>query len=332
MRFNKLGNLLLYPKKLIELGSGERREEHRVYRDWKREINSNVSALYGFYGANKRMDQGLKTRQLRQRRKQLFSISILGFYAAIALETCSTAATPVAKLDNWRFSPKTQQLEITLSTGTTPRYFYLTQPSRLVVDLPNTKLGKVTTQQNYSGAIKSIRVSQLNDHETRIVLDLAPGAVFNPKQVQLQPVSRKNSTRWVLRPVISGKTTAVKPGNSPPSTKKQPQTPNKSKPPSNLPVTTNPQAPLLTVPPPSNELPSTITNNSGQPFVTVPPLTPNTSSQQPALTLPPPSFPNQTGNLNSIPPLGMSEFPVPTIPNVPDPQVIEFGQPLPKGR
>lgn len=288
-------------------------------------------SIDGFYGAVKRMNQRLETRQFFPRCKQLFSLSLLGFYAAIALETCSTAATPVAKLDNWRFSPKTQQLEITLSVGTTPRYFYLAQPPRLVVDIPNTKLGKVTTQQNYSGAIKSIRVSQLNANATRIVLDLAPGTVLNPKQVQLQPLSRKNPTRWVLRPVISGKTTAVKPGNSPPSAKKQPQTPYKSQLPSNLPVTTtNPQPPLLTVPPPSNELPSTITTNSEQPFVSVPPLTPNTSSQQPALTLPPPSFPNQPGNLNSIPSFGMSEFPVPTVPNVPDPQVIEFGQPLPK--
>jgi AMIN domain len=287
----------------------------------------------GFMEQIKRMHQGLKTKQFCQWGKQLFSTSILSlsFCAAIALETSSNAATPVAKLDNWHFSPKTQQLEITLSAGTTPRYFYLTQPSRLVVDLPNTKLGKVTTQQNYSGAIKSIRVSQLNDHQTRIVLDLAPGTVFNPKQIQLQPVSRKNSTRWVLRRVISGKTTAVKPANSAPSPKKQPQTPNKSQPPSNPPVTTNPQASLLTVPPPSSELPSTITN-SGQPFVTVPPLTPNTSSQEPGLILPPPSFPSQPSNLNSIPPFGMSQFPVPTIPNIPDPQVIEFGQPLPKSR
>ncbi|MEH2170835.1 MAG: AMIN domain-containing protein [Nostoc sp.] len=274
------------------------------------------------------MNRGLKTKQFYQWGEQLFSISILGFYAAIALES-TIAATPGAKLNNWRFSPKTQQLEITLSAGTTPHYFYLAQPSRLVVDLPNTKLGKVTTQQNYSGAIKSIRISQLNANDTRIVLDLAAGTVFNPKQVQLQPISRKNSTRWVLRPIISGKTTAVKPGKSAPSAKKQPQT--LQKPPSNLPVTTtNPQSPLLTVPTPSNKLPSTTTTNSGQPFVTVPPLNPNTSSQQPALTLPPPSFPNQPDNLNNIPPLGISEFPVPTIPNAPDPQIIEFGQPLPK--
>jgi AMIN domain len=288
----------------------------------------------GFMEQIKRMEQRLlKTRQLRQWRKQIFNISLLGFCAAIALETCTTAATPLAKLNNWRFSPKTQQLEITLSAGTTPRYFYLAEPSRLVVDLPNTKLGKVTTQQNYSGAIKSIRVSQLNENDTRIVLDLAPGIAFNPKKVQLQPVSRKNSTRWVLRPVSSGKTTAVKPSNSSPSPKKPPQTQYKPQPPSNLPVTTtNPQAPLLTIPPISNNLPSTITNNSAQPFVTVPPLTPNTSSQQPAMILPPASFSTQPNNLNNIPPSGVSEFPVPTNPDVSNPQVIEFGQPLPKSR
>ncbi|MFN6541007.1 MAG: AMIN domain-containing protein [Nostoc sp. EkiNYC01] len=273
--------------------------------------------------------------------KQLLSLSVFGFYAAIALETSSIAATPLAKLDNWRFSPKTQQLEITLSTATNPHYFYLAQPPRLVVDLPNTKLGNITTQQNYSGAIKSIRVSQLNENATRIVLDLAPGTVLNPKQVQLQPVSRKNPTRWVLRPVISGKSTAVKPANSAPSSKKPPQTPStklpvittNSQPPTNLPVITpDSQPPLLTVPPISSQLPSTTITNSSQPFVTVPPLTPNAPSQQPSFILPPPSFPNQPGTLNSIPTFGVSEFPVPTAPNAPNPQIIEFGQPLPKSR
>jgi hypothetical protein len=266
--------------------------------------------------------------------KQLLHLSVFGFYAAIALETSSIAATPLAKLDKWRFSPKTQQLEINLSTPITPHYFYLAQPPRLVVDLPNTKLGYVTTQQNYSGAIKSIRVSQLNENATRIVLDLAPGTVLNPKQVQLQPVSRKNRTRWVLRPLISSKSTAVKPANSPPSPKKSPQKPpTKSQAPTKPAVTTNnSQLPLLTIPSASSQLPPTITNNSGQPFVTVPPLTPNAPPQQPSFILPPASFPNQPDKLNNTPTFGMSEFPVPTLPNVPNPPVIEFGQPLPKGK
>ncbi|MDZ8185104.1 MAG: AMIN domain-containing protein [Nostoc sp. ChiSLP02] len=299
------------------------------------------------------MSQRLKTGHCHWSKK-LLSFSVFSFYAAIALETSTTAATALAKLDKWSFSPKTQRLEITLSTATTPRYFYLAQPPRLVVDLPNTKLGHITTQQNYSGAIKSIRISQLNENATRIVLDLAPGTVLNPKQIQLQPVSRKNPTRWVLRPIISGKNTAVKPANSTSSPKKPSQKPltkppqnTKSQATSNLPVLTpisqpsnnlpvltpNSQAPLLTIPPISSQLPSTTITNSSQPFVSVPPLTPNTpSQQQPSFILPPPSFPNQPSTSNSTPTFGISEFPVPTVPNVPDAQIIEFGQPLPKSK
>ncbi|WP_392533009.1 AMIN domain-containing protein [Nostoc sp. C117] len=287
------------------------------------------------------MAQRLKTWDCHWSKK-LLSFSVFGLYTAIALQSSTIAATPLAKLDNWSFSPKTQKLEITLSTATTPHYFYLAQPPRLVVDLPNTKLGHVTTQQNYSGAIKSIRVSQLNENATRIVLDLAPGTVFNPKQVQLQPISRKNPTRWVLRPVMSGKSTAIKPANSTPS-KKSPQKPptkapiatTNSQPATNPSVnTTNSQLPLLTFPSPSSQLPSTLTTKSGQPFVTVPPLTPNAPSQpqQPSFILPPPSFPNQPDKLNSIPTSGISESPIPTVPNVANPPVIEFGQPLPKSK
>ncbi|NDJ22708.1 AMIN domain-containing protein [Nostoc sp. B(2019)] len=271
------------------------------------------------------MDKGLKTRESFQYYKHLFGVSLFSLYVAIALETVSSAATPVAKLDDWRFYPDKVQLEITLSAGTTPRYFYLAQPPRIVVDLPDTQLGYVTTQQNYSGAIQRIRVSQLNASSTRIVLDLAPNTSLNLKQLQLQPVSQKNPTRWVLRPVTPGYSTSVQPGYSSPSPYSQP--------PNNLPLTTtNAQPPLFTLPPPSSDLPQT--TNPQQPFVTVPPLTPNQPSQLPNSILPPATFPNRPGNLNSIPPFSQSEFPVPTAPNnQPNDsniEVIEFGQPLPK--
>ncbi|MBW4687421.1 MAG: AMIN domain-containing protein [Komarekiella atlantica HA4396-MV6] len=296
------------------------------------------------------MDKGLKTREFFQWYKQLFGVSLFSLYVAIILETISSAATPVAKLDDWRFYPEKVQLEITLSAGTTPRYFYLAQPPRIVVDLPDTQLGYVTTQQNYSGAIQRIRVSQLTASSTRIVLDLAPSTSLNLKQLQLQPVSQNNPTRWVLRPVTSGYSTSVQPGYSSPSPNSQPQTPynysqpltnqlqipsNYSQPPSNLPLTTtNAQPPLFTLPPPSSDLPQT--TNPQQPFVTVPPLTPNQPSQLPNSILPPATFSNQPGNLNSIPPFKESEFSVLTTPNNqsndPNIEVIEFGQPLPKTR
>lgn len=281
-----------------------------------------------------------KTRQFSQCGKQLISSSLLGLCTAIALETGSIAA-PVAKLDNWRFSPEVPQLEITLSAGAVPQYFYLSQPPRLVVDLPDTKLGYVPTQQNYAGAIQRIRVSQLNATVTRIVLDLAAGTLIDPKQIQLQPVSRQNPTRWVLRPLIASQSRlSAQPGNLQPLPNNIPPNPYYPQLPANAPPSSNypPQTSNLT---PSNylQLPSTLpTANNQQPLITVPPLTPNNSSQLPNSILPPPSFPNQPSNLQNTAPTANPSFPVPTISNdYPTPgeqkiQVIEFGQPLPKHR
>ncbi|WYL93121.1 MAG: AMIN domain-containing protein [Gloeotrichia echinulata IR180] len=346
------------------------------------------------------MNNKLKTNKFFQLSQQLFGIIVLSLYAVTILEAGSSQAKPVtkkpqnhhhpilppptttsfaqqvARLDDWRFYPEVLQLEFTLSTGITPRYFYLSQPPRIVVDLPDTKLGYVSTQENYSGAIQKIRVSQLKAGVTRIVLDLAPGNFFTPNQVQLQPVSRQNPTRWVLSLFISGYSPSTQPeiyrqspnnlppnpsnyypqspnnlppisnypqspNNLAPNPYNYPQAPNNLAPnpynypqaPNNLPPTTNnPQQPFFSLPPSSTNLAPT-NPNLQQPFVTVPPLAPKNPIQIPNLILPPASFPNQPGNLNSLPPSVNPNFPVPTVPNYPannpNTGVVEFGQPFP---
>ncbi|MBD2169482.1 AMIN domain-containing protein [Calothrix membranacea FACHB-236] len=314
------------------------------------------------------MVKGVRNRQFLQFYKRLFSISLLGISTAILLEAGSSIAQPAAKqikppyypnlpvqpattnvtgslarLDNWRFSPEEMQLEFTLSSARTPKYFYLAQPARIVVDLPNTKLGYVPTQQNYSGAIQRVRISQLNANVTRIVLDLAPGNFLDPNQLKLQPASKKNPTRWVLRPTVTGYQNSVKPGSYPQLPSNLPVNPyplnlppiptNYPQPPINqLPISNNQQSPFFTLPPPANNLPST-SNNQQQPFVTVPPLTSNNPSPLPA-NIPPPVLPNQPVNFNSPAPVISPNFPVPTIPNsppsIPETQVVEFGQPIPQ--
>ncbi|MBE9205481.1 AMIN domain-containing protein [Nostoc sp. LEGE 06077] len=263
--------------------------------------------------------------------QRLFSISLLGFYAAITLETGSSNAAPIAKLNDWRFYPEAAQLEFTLSAGTKPQYFYLSQPPRLVIDLPDTKLGYVVTKQSYPGAIQRVRVSQLNATITRIVLDLAAGTFIDPKQVKLQPVSRNNSTRWVLRPFTSSKNLSIQPANIQPRINSLPPNSYNSYP--QTPTNLNPN-------PNSLQLPSTlppITTNQQQPYITVPPLTSNNPDKIQGSILPPANFPNQPGNLNNFPPVASPNFPIPTIPSTPNYQsnevqipVIEFGQPLPK--
>ncbi|PMB21539.1 AMIN domain-containing protein [Fischerella thermalis] len=196
--------------------------------------------------------------------KLFLKISLFSLYTAFTLEAGMSNAETVSKLEDWRFDPEALQLEIILSAPSQPRYFFLSQPSRIVVDLPRTKLGYVSTQQNFSGAIKSIRVSQFNADVTRIVMDLMPGTFINPNQVQLQPVSPENPTRWVLSPVTVSNNTYSIPTNIFPSYQ---QTPNPG---------------LYNPPPPSQNQPfPTTTYYNQQPTINNQPST--TNHQQPTI-------------------------------------------------
>jgi AMIN domain len=325
----------------------------------------------------------------------LFGISLSTFYSVLTVATASSIAAPKARivppktraiypkarlvnsggtkiaspganiaarvrLEDWRFYPEASQLEFTLSAASQPRSFYLAQPSRLVIDLPDTRLGSVATQQNYSGAIQRIRVSQLNANVTRLVMDLAPGTFLDPNQIQLQPVSPQNPTRWVLRPYIANSGSSWQPGNYPQQPSNLPPNPYSNYPQPPIPYNNYPQqpstqppipynnypqqptaqspnpynsqqSPYVTQPPPSNNLsPGTYnSNNSQTPFVSVPPLPLNNPSPRSNSPLPPASFPNQGGSFNSPPPATRQGFPVQTVPNPPNSGMVEWGQPIP---
>ncbi|MDM9382196.1 AMIN domain-containing protein [Chlorogloeopsis sp. ULAP01] len=272
--------------------------------------------------------------------KYLFQINLFAFYTIFTLDAGISTAESIAKLEDWRFDPKVAQLEISLSAPSQPHFFYLSQPPRIVVDLPTTKLGYVSTQKNYSGAITSIRVSQFDTDITRIVIDLAPGTIFNPNHIQLKALSRQNPTRWILRPFPVGNSTSLIPEKSPPPPSSSSPTPGLYNSPASTNSTPNsgkynPLSPSNnTTPNPNLYYPPPPTNNSSQqPLVTVPPLVPNSSSQTPNSVLPPPIFPNQPGNLNNIPFFPTPNLPVPTAPKNrhidPGSKIIEFGQPLP---
>jgi len=127
---------------------------------------------------------------------------------AIAALVSATAAVPVqaSTLTQWRFDPASAQLEVTVPAGVTPRTFLLAQPTRIVMDLPNTDVGMVSAGQVYSGPVRQVRVSQFQPGLTRIVMELSPDATLAPEQVQLQQVGSASGgqSRWVLRPVLVG--------------------------------------------------------------------------------------------------------------------------------
>lgn len=135
---------------------------------------------------------------------RLVGLAGLTAIATLPLQLAAQAAT----LTQWRFDSAAQQLEITVPEGTTPRYFLLAQPARIVLDLPNTDMGAVAEQQTYGGSVRQIRVGQFQPGLTRIVIELAPDVVLAPGQVQLERVAGESS-RWVVRPLLANSAPAV---------------------------------------------------------------------------------------------------------------------------
>jgi N-acetylmuramoyl-L-alanine amidase len=101
-----------------------------------------------------------------------------------------------AKLESWRFNPIQNQLEINTDTGVQPQAQLVFNPTRLVIDLPGTQFGRRQVTQPASGAYRSLRVGQLNEQMSRIVVELAPGYIIDPNQVKFES---RSANRWVVQ-------------------------------------------------------------------------------------------------------------------------------------
>lgn len=116
------------------------------------------------------------------------------------------APLQAAQLTQWSFDASSRSLTVTVPNGRSPDYFLLAQPPRIVINLPDTDVGNVPTEQSYSGMVRHIRVGQFQPGMARIVIELAPDVVFAPGQVELRPVE---GDRWVIRPLLEGDTPSV---------------------------------------------------------------------------------------------------------------------------
>ncbi|MBD2238638.1 N-acetylmuramoyl-L-alanine amidase [Aulosira sp. FACHB-113] len=104
--------------------------------------------------------------------------------------------TLAARLDSWRFDANQNQLEINTMGAVQPKAQLLFNPTRLVIDLPQTVFGRPQVTQNFGGAVRSIRVGQFDQETTRIVVEINPGYTIDPKRVQFTPI---NDSRWLVK-------------------------------------------------------------------------------------------------------------------------------------
>ncbi len=216
-----------------------------------------------------------------------------------------------AELTAWQFDPLKTQLELTIEGEITPRYFILSDPLRIILDLPDTAIASAVPPQFYSGAIRQISLDRSQGQVTRLILELAPGITLAPQPVQIQSLVGENGLyRLVIRPVIAGETSVTS----------------------------------LNLPPP------TFATQGNQPTVKVPPLYPHRASplmgnEEPtpgasaaALSTQPASVetrPNLLGIRTNNPPKVTTPRSSERVSNPPPPirssviPALEFGQPLP---
>ncbi len=100
-----------------------------------------------------------------------------------------------ARLLRWQFNATQNRLEFTTDSQIQPRAQLIFNPTRVVVDLPGTRLGRPMVKESVGNGIRSYRIGQFDKQTTRIVVELEPGYTLDPKQVSVKGLSRTN---WAL--------------------------------------------------------------------------------------------------------------------------------------
>jgi beta-lactamase class A len=116
---------------------------------------------------------------------------LLSLLSAVLLSSPVNAA----RLQSWNFNPTKNQLTITTDSEVKPRAFLINNPTRIVIDLPQTSLKSDTIRKNFGSEIKEIRVGKVDNNTTRIVVELAPGYTASPDKLVVKGESGSN---WIL--------------------------------------------------------------------------------------------------------------------------------------
>lgn len=117
---------------------------------------------------------------------------ISGLVGAVVLALPAEAA----RLQYWQFDTQQNRLQFTTDEGVQPRAQLIADPTRIVIDLPGTFLGRPKVSQSLGSVIRTMRIAQFDQQTTRIVIELAPGYSLDPQQVKIQG---DTPTQWSVQ-------------------------------------------------------------------------------------------------------------------------------------
>lgn len=129
---------------------------------------------------------------LLEKMNKKFSWIILSSLIGITLSSSAAYAT---KLVEWRFNVPNSVIGLTTDAGVKPMVFLLSNPNRVVVDLPKVAKKGRTERTKYRGAVREIRISQVGNI-TRTVIELAPGYGVSARNIK---VASDSPRKWYVR-------------------------------------------------------------------------------------------------------------------------------------
>lgn len=115
------------------------------------------------------------------------------------------------KLLSWDFASGNNRLTFTTDESVKPQIKLVDNPTRLVIELPGTTLGRTTVKEKYLGAVRGFRVGQSAKDTVSLVIELAPGYTIDFERIQLQDSANKNWTVEIPSPRIVTAATARRP-------------------------------------------------------------------------------------------------------------------------
>lgn len=124
-----------------------------------------------------------------------------GIATAIAVAIAggeAIARSVAAVIPNWNLNPETGRVEVQLPEGVRPELAVVVNPTRIVLDLPNTEVGVDVTELYESGVVRRVSLTQFQPDIARITVDFAPGLALDAEEIDLRQIGVEN--QWVLRP------------------------------------------------------------------------------------------------------------------------------------
>jgi N-acetylmuramoyl-L-alanine amidase len=107
------------------------------------------------------------------------------------------------KIVSWKFEPEDNNLVFETDEGVQPQAELLSNPTRLVIDLPGTVLGQETVKESHQGPVNEFRIGQPESDISRIVVELAPGYTLDADQIKFEDVSPTHWEVEIPQPEVS---------------------------------------------------------------------------------------------------------------------------------